>query len=415
MGSIAVDGSGPAAADSVPPVVADMAAVFAERAFAVDADGDFPHENFADLRTSGLLGLLVPVEYGGMGASLSVFADVARALGGACTSTAMLWAMHCQQASCVVRHASDATRAAVLPKVAGDGHLLASITTEPSKGGHLLSAVASLTADEHGERTLDRDAPVVSGGLYADGYLVTMRSAPDRPANDVSLAYLPRERAELEPRSGWSVLGMRATASGGLHIRGRLAEGDLVGGVGGFRTVAVTTMIPVGHIAWASVWLGSAQRALQVVISHLRAARGRSGQLSSDLFLHDLGRIRLQLDTLAAYLRTSIDAYESALACGQPEALDDVAFQMQINGLKVAVSEGAFAAVDAMVRLTGLPFGYQRDPGKPLERIFRDLRSAALMYSNDRLLVANGKLALMDRRVRLLGDRPDPPRTSFQQ
>jgi len=37
-----------------------------------------------------------------------------------------------------------------------------------------------------------------------------------------------------------------------------------------------------------------------------------------------------------------------------------------------------------------------RDARVALERRFRDLRSAALMYSNDRLYVANGKLTLVD-------------------
>jgi len=54
-----------------------------------------------------------------------------------------------------------------------------------------------------------------------------------------------------------------------------------------------------------------------------------------------------------------------------------------------------------MIALVGMFGGYSRDSPLHLERHFRDLRSAALNYSNSRLLVTNGNLALMDRSVEL--------------
>jgi len=41
---------------------------FASRAARYDAESTFPAENYADLRAAGLLGLTVPVAYGGRGA-----------------------------------------------------------------------------------------------------------------------------------------------------------------------------------------------------------------------------------------------------------------------------------------------------------------------------------------------------------
>jgi acyl-CoA dehydrogenase len=40
--------------------------------------------------------------------------------------------------------------------------------------------------------------------------------------------------------------------------------------------------------------------------------------------------------------------------------------------------------------------GYMKNTALDLERVFRDLRSATLMYHNDRLLGANGKLILVE-------------------
>jgi acyl-CoA dehydrogenase len=57
--------------------------------------------------------------------------------------------------------------------------------------------------------------------------------------------------------------------------------------------------------------------------------------------------------------------------------------------------------VDRLVQFAGLSRGYARNSPMPLERAFRDLRSASLNYSNDRLLTAIGSLQALDRPVRL--------------
>jgi acyl-CoA dehydrogenase len=74
-------------------------------------------------------------------------------------------------------------------------------------------------------------------------------------------------------------------------------------------------------------------------------------------------------------------------------------FQLHINGLKIMAAERLFGAVDQLVQLAGLRNGYLRTSKIPLERAFRDMRSASMNYANDRLYVANGKLALLDRDV----------------
>ena len=75
--------------------------------------------------------------------------------------------------------------------------------------------------------------------------------------------------------------------------------------------------------------------------------------------------------------------------------------QMLLNTLKTTAADECFTAVDGLMELTGLRHAYLRDSPLWLERAFRDLRSAALNYSNDRLNLASGSLALMDAGVHL--------------
>ena len=44
--------------------VAELGPLFAKRADAVDRDAVFPYENWDDLKAAGLLGIVIPKEYG---------------------------------------------------------------------------------------------------------------------------------------------------------------------------------------------------------------------------------------------------------------------------------------------------------------------------------------------------------------
>ncbi|MCB0125887.1 MAG: acyl-CoA dehydrogenase family protein, partial [Caldilineaceae bacterium] len=48
----------------------ELAKKFSERAGHYDRTGEFPHENYADIRAAGLPGLIVPEEFGGWGGNL---------------------------------------------------------------------------------------------------------------------------------------------------------------------------------------------------------------------------------------------------------------------------------------------------------------------------------------------------------
>src|SRR5260221_4470396 len=68
---------------------------FAPRADRHDRDASFPFDDYADLRTEGLLGLCVPERYGGLGADYETYCLVAEQLAQGNASTALTFNMHC--------------------------------------------------------------------------------------------------------------------------------------------------------------------------------------------------------------------------------------------------------------------------------------------------------------------------------
>ncbi|MFF5858533.1 acyl-CoA dehydrogenase family protein [Streptomyces sp. NPDC012751] len=380
--------------------VAEAVAVLSAHAADVDARSRFPAESLAHLRRRGYLGLLVPAEYGGMGAGLTELTALAQRFAGGCLSTAMIWAMHCQQTDLVVRHATPQLRARLLPRIAAGDAYLASVTTESGKGGHLLSAHDALA--EADGLALDREAPVVTGGMHADGFLITVRDGPDAAQHEVTLVYADSGDLKIEQIAAWQTMGMRGTHSVGVRLTGKVAPDCVVGERGKFRQVAADSMVPVGHLAWSACWLGAARAVFGQLVRRMTARGQKAGgpDTASPLVQERVARIRLDLELVSAYLGKVTEEVSQIRARGG--RLDLPAVQIHLNTLKLAASELTFRAADRMVQLAGLATGYGTASPLPLERTFRDLRSAALNYSNDRLWTANGTLSWADRAVTLL-------------
>ena len=383
--------------------VEEVAAIAAAEARTLDERAEFPRSSLQAMRERGLLGLLVPERFGGPGADLRTVAAVASAIAGRCLSTGMVFAMHTQQVAALVAGATPSLAERLLPRIARGEVYLASVTSERGKGGHLMSAGQPLVRAGDGYRVV-RDAPIVTGVRCADGFLITLRTDPDAPETSVTLVWVDRASAEVDISGTWDPMGMRGTESLAARIVGDVPADHLVGGAGGFRTLALHPLVTVGHVGWAACWLGAARGAFAGVVAMLRSpARRREFGVGESHFGTRLARIRLLLDTASALLSTVLD--EVALIGTHPAGTepDDPALQMHVNGLKVVAAENSFAAVNLMIELLGLRHGYQRAADPPLERIFRDLRSASLNYADDRLLQANGWLAVLDREVRLAG------------
>ena len=83
---------------------AAVAEAAATEADAVDREARFPRKGIDAARKQRLLGAQIPIEFGGDGASISEVADMCYALGRACASAGMIFAMHQTKVACLVRH-----------------------------------------------------------------------------------------------------------------------------------------------------------------------------------------------------------------------------------------------------------------------------------------------------------------------
>ena len=192
----------------------------------------------------------------------------------------------------MVRHADGPLPPARLLPALGKGDVyLASVTTERGKGGHLLSSESTVQQDA-GTLTIDRDAPIVTGGQHADAYLITTLAPDATSPSQVSLVYARRDQLTLEVRGGWQPLGMRATQSVPMRLTGRVPADQVIGAPGKFREIVAPTFGPLAHIGWSAAWLGAATGALSRILHHIRDAGRGQFDPSSELLLTRLARVR---------------------------------------------------------------------------------------------------------------------------
>jgi acyl-CoA dehydrogenase len=366
-----------------------VAAVAAEYAAEVDREGRFPREAIAAAKAERLMGVMAPAEFGGEDARVSDVIDICYILGGACASTAMIYAMHQIKATCVIRHGVGVEwHEDFLRRLTAEQLLIASSTTEGQGGGDVRSSEAPI--EREGSRIrLTRQASVISYGEQADAIITTARAHADAVASDQVLAVFMKADYSLERTLEWDTLGMRGTRSAGFTLRAEGRGAQILPEPYGI--IHTQSMVPAAHLTWAGVWAGVAAGAVERARKYMRkAARSADGQLPPAAAYFT--RASSSLRALRALIVMMADRYEAAAY--NPSALGSIDFQTAINLLKVDASELAVSTVMSALRATGLS-GYRNDTEVSLGRQLRDILSSPIMINNDRILASVGASALM--------------------
>jgi acyl-CoA dehydrogenase len=366
--------------------------VIAPNASVVDREARFPDESVAELRRMALLAYGLPAGLAGAEFRFTDLCRVAAVLGESCLSTAIIWAMHCQQVVALTA-ATFEGRDQLLRELAERQPLVASITTELGKGGDFLRAQSPL-ARQADAVLVDRYAPIVSYGQQAEYFLITMKGGESDTSTCLVLA--SRSDGLIEPRGGWDALGMRGTQSIPMQLRIRVRPERVIRE---FPALAAQHMVPIAHLGWSAAWFGAARGLYFRVIRQLRqgATQGKRN-LDSELLRARLAEIRALLDTVEALLTSCASQLQGLRDAGAELAsYRDVTLNLLLNNVKVTASRNCQAVASELMELCGLFDGYLASAATGIERVFRDLRAATLMFKNERLLDANGRLSLVEQ------------------
>lgn len=338
--------------------------VAARHADAVDADARFPDEAVTALRESGLLGLTLSPEVGGMGRGPHELVEVVGSLAGVCGSTAMIYLMHVS-AAMPAAAAPPAGLPDLLPDLAS-GRALASLAfSEAGSRSHFWAPVSQATQNGAGVRLDAKKSWVTSAGR-ADVYIASTLT-PE--ADTVDLYAVPADTDGVEIAGQWTGLGYRGNASNPMRFTAEVPESYRLGPEGGGLDLMLQTVLPWFNLGNAAVSLGLSQAAVTAAVRHCSAVRLEH----LDQSLSALPTIRAQLARMSIELAAT-SAYLGETAGRLVDPQDDT--MLHVLGVKAAANDAALHITDAAMRVCG---GAAFSKHLSIERYFRDARAGHVM------------------------------------
>ncbi|MEO7433113.1 MAG: acyl-CoA dehydrogenase family protein [Dokdonella sp.] len=381
--------------DMVVRTASIAAEVAALNAAEVDAKSRFPQETFAALKADRLLSTAVPTAYGGDGAGMLDLGMQCAKLAQGCGASGMVLAMHHIQVACIARHAADSAyfQRYMRENLVQRQELVASITSENGTFGDTRSSVCAVVVDGD-EMSLEKDATTVSYGAHADAQLVTCRRVADAAASDQVMVLFEKDQYTLAQTGTWDTLGMCGTCSPGAKFSGRGAAAQILPGA--YADSSAQTMVPYSHILWSALWSGIASDAIARAATFVRAeARRKPGTVPANATR--LARAHVDLQTMRNNWEScarEFDDLTSADDANAREELGTMGWALKMNQLKMASSEMGPRLCHEALQIIGI-MGYKNDSKFSVGRHYRDLLSASLMVSNERIAAKSASMLLV--------------------
>ncbi|NIJ12491.1 alkylation response protein AidB-like acyl-CoA dehydrogenase [Saccharomonospora amisosensis] len=353
-----------AATEKLFPLLEPVLALARRHASEVDGEARFPTESVLALRESGLLGLTVPAESGGLGCGPLEFAEVVSALAAECGSTAMIYLMHVS-ATMPLARAAPAAMPGLLSDVA-TGKVLASLAlSERGSRSHFWAPVSRAVAKGGMLRVRAEKSWVTSAG-HADIYVA---STLTEGADTVDLVTIPATTPGVTVSGDWHGLGLRGNASAPVTLDVELPSTARLGGAGGGFELLMETVLPWFNLGNAAVSTGLARAATDAAITHATAATFEHLEQSLSALptiRAQLARMSIEVTGMRAMLRQTADA----LARQGEDTM------LHVLGSKAAANDAALRVTDAAMRVCG---GAAFSQHLGIDRYFRDARAGHVM------------------------------------
>jgi alkylation response protein AidB-like acyl-CoA dehydrogenase len=350
----------------------------------VDANGQFHMAHVKAFSEAGLLGLVIPKAYGGLGGGLRDLSAACFALGSACPSTALAFFFHCSAASRGLlamealeaglftdEEAPDVKRFAeqVLYGMGRDGYWFANFASESVKSEKAALTINTSAKKVDGGYLLNGVKSFGTGTGVADKYLVTASLEGYDTAEGLCTFFVDREGEGVKPRAPWNAMGMRGSNSNGIVIEDYFVPDDKAFAIpGGFtRCMQMSRGSFVGNqMAAICGYAGSAYSAYQFAMKNLTekkfADTGKS--VGSAPFQQELiGRMMVDLETAMLWLRRQLE-----LETSEPPILskDEVVKRWRL--CKGVVSEAGFNVAVNVLKASGTS-GTMGDPARYLREL----------------------------------------------
>jgi alkylation response protein AidB-like acyl-CoA dehydrogenase len=332
---------------------------------AVDREHRFPDKAVKAAGEAGLLGTLIPREYGGAGLDALSFAICIEELAQACASTAVIVDVHISVGSePILIFGDEEQKRRWLPRLASGELLGAFALTEPAAGSDAASLQTTARRNGNGY-VLNGTKVFITNVGHAGIYVVFARSGPEERAAGVTAFLVPADTPGVRVGQVFKKMGLHGSPTGELVLEDvEVPMANRLGAEGEGFTVAMRAL-DSGRIGISGQALGIAQAALD----EAHALLIERGHEQGDEFT--LADIATRLDS------ARLMAYHAAWLCAQGRPFTreasmaklhctDTAMQVAVDALQIAGEEGAVS-------------------GSPFERHVRDAKALQIYEGSNQV------------------------------
>ncbi|MFE9288433.1 acyl-CoA dehydrogenase family protein [Streptomyces olivaceus] len=347
--------------------------------------GRYPTEIVKTMKDLGLFGLVIPEEYGGLGADTVSFALTFEEISRGWMGVAGILGSHSVSCWMINRHGTEEQKRALLPKLA-TGELRTGVAlTEPGAGTDLQGI--RTTARRDGDHYVVNGAKMwITNARYANPLPVLVKTDPTTtPAHKgMSVLLVDTDSPGFEVTKDIGKLGYKGTESCEVVLTDvRVPVSALLGGVEGRGLQQALSSLETGRINIASRSVGVAQRAYDEALSYAREREAFKQPIG------DFQAVQLRLAEIATQLQAArLLTYWAASQMDAGRRMDT-----ESGMAKIFASETAIRCATDSMRIHG---GYGYSTEFEIERLYRDAPLMAIGEgTNDvlRTVVAKSLLA----------------------
>ena len=343
-------------------MVRDLARTeFAPGAMDRDRNKEFPRENLKKLGELGLLGMMVPPEYGGSGADTVSYSLALSEVAYACAATAVVMSVHnsivCES---ILHHGSEDQKKRFLSRLATGELLGAFALTEPNAGSDPVRQTTRAVRDGD-SYIINGRKRFITTAQNAGLIIVTAKTDEQARHRGISAFIVQRGAAGMKAGPLENKMGLCASDTADLILEDcRVPAEDLLGNEGDGFLIAMKGL-DGGRIGIAAQSVGVARAAFDAAVQYAQE-REQFGQVISKF---------QGLRWILADMATEIEAARLMMLSAAEMKDNGENYTLQASMAKLFASEMVNRVTARAVQIHG---GYGFTKEYSVERYYRDAR-----------------------------------------